>query len=174
MTNSISPTCIQSLTPDMDVTAPPDLRVCCHLWGNELKCRSSQTVIRTQNISALPTLNHYQHTFRMQASSSLRCLILYPFSSPFPPSSTPPVPHSLRSSGKFLTFVTKNKELKICIHCQIAGHARETCGVFRPAGPPRSLHQLPHCYAEVQPSVEYLCACLPNSHEDLSLWHKFI
>lgn len=134
----------------------------------------SQTVVRTQNSSALPTLNHCQHTFRMQASSSLRCLILSPFSSHFPPSSTPPVPHSPRSSGKFLTFVTKNKGLKKRIDCRSAGHAREACGVFGPAGPPRSLHQSPHCCAEVQPSVECLCACLPKSHEDLSLWHKFI
>lgn len=50
----------------------------------------------------------------------------------------------------------------------------ETCGVFKPAGPPISPTSNPVAALKWGPSAECPCVCLPNPHKDLSLCHKFI
>lgn len=103
------------------------------------------------------------------------CLFFPPFSSHLPPSSSPPVPHPLRSSVKFLTFVTKTRDCE----CAWVGYVRwrpmpYTCGVLNPAGPPISPTSHPVAALKWGPSAECPCFCLPNPHKDLSLCHKFI
>ncbi len=119
MTYRISlPTWIPSGMSDTNVTAPPGLSVCCHLWGVSWAFASvsiSQTVVRPENSYARPTLNHCQDNFVCKhflpcSCSGSSCLFLPPFSSHLPPSSSPPVLHPLRSSVKFLTFVTKTRD----------------------------------------------------------------
>lgn len=138
-------TCIQIGMCDTSVTAPPGLSVCCHLWGVSsafARVSISQTVVRPQNSHALPTLNRCQDNFVCKHLLHFRCsscLFLPLFSSHFPPSSTPPVLHSLRLSAKFLTFVTKTRDCECARMVYVWWRPwPQTCGVFEPAGPPLS------------------------------------
>ena len=58
------------------------------------------------------------------------CLFLPLFFSHFPPSSSPPVLHPLRSSVKLLTC-PQDKELQVCIDCvrAMAAYARDSWGL---------------------------------------------
>lgn len=158
-------TCIQIGMCDTSVTAPPGLSVCCHLWGVSsafARVSISQTVVRPQNSHALPTLNCCQDNFVCKHLLHFRCsscLFLPLFSSHFPPSSTPPVLHSLRLSAKFLTFVTKTRDCECARMVYVWWRPwPQTCGVFEPAGPPLSptSHPLVHWSG-----VHLLSVCTP-------------
>lgn len=133
--------------------------------------------LRAANVLSLPRPFLYASvSFRFSCSCS-SCIFLFlpSFSSHLPPSSSPPVPHPLRLSVKFLTFVTETRDLEWsagCVHA-IGRPVPETCGVFEPAGPPISPTSRPVAALKWGPSAECLCVCLPNPHKDLSLCHKF-
>lgn len=172
-------------TSDTSVTGPPGLSVCDHLWEASwafARLTISQIVVRAWEQLRTADFISLPRRFCMQASPSLELpLLLLPLPSfllsllPSPPSSSPPALHPLRSSVRFLAFVSKERDCD----CVRVVYVRlrpmpETCGVFKPAGPPISPTSHPVAALKWGPSAECLCVCLSNPHKDPSLFHKFI
>lgn len=130
MTKWMSPqTYIWSGMCDKNVTAPPGLCACCHLWEASWALANlplSQTAVRSQSSFTLPTFMLCQGNFECKHLLHFRCsfpscLFSPLFSSHFPPSSSPPVLRPMRLSVKLLTFVSKTRIASVYRLCTCDG-----------------------------------------------------
>ena len=143
----------------------------------------SQTVVRPENSYARPTFYHCQDAFCMQeisfTSAAPAPLLSFLPSFLFSPPSIllTTCPASAEIECEVSHFCHQDKGLWVCVG---RVHARwrptpETCGVFKPAGPPISP---PPVTLSLRSSgvhlLSVLASAFPNPHKDLSLCHKFI
>lgn len=168
---------------DTNVTAPPGLSVCCHLWEASWAFASvsiSQTVVRPENSYTLPTLCGCQDDFACKNLLRFtRSCSFFPFF-PFSLLTSLHPPHHLCCIRwdwvwSFSLLSLRQGIATVCELCACDGRRCSwvvgSSSLLDLLFPPNS-----HPVAALKwgPSAECLCVSLPNPHKDPSLCHKFI